>query len=61
MIPPEKDEMKCVFSSTEGATVGRVYKTKWLGHLGMAGVQINDGTYVPIKMINAIYTEEKSK
>ena len=50
--------MKCVFSTTASATVGKVYKTKWLSHLGMTGVQINDGTYTPIEMINATYEKE---
>ena len=48
-------KVKCTFSTSENVTIVKVYKTKWLNHLGLTGVEINDGTYTPIKMINARY------
>jgi len=52
--------VRCTFSTTEGATVGKFYKTKWLGHLGMQGVETNNGTFTPIKLIHAVYEEDNT-
>lgn len=52
-------EVVCTFSTTDAATVGKRYKVKWLDHLGMQGVEMNDGHYTPIVLIHAQYEQRK--